>query len=89
MVGNLRNMQHMAVTYGGILQWTLNTGAVPQFKNIIMFFSKGPTPHSTMYAVYKTMEGIWDLRVFYPCRGSNPDRNGHSGPYVVFLRCGL
>ena len=68
MASRLRDMGQMAITDGGVLQWTLRTGdvvALQQFRDNLMVAAKGPEPHTTMYTVCKTMEGILDLRV--PC----------------------
>ena len=89
-VGLLRNMGDMSVTDTGILQWALATGdvvALQQFHDNLMVAAKGPTPHSAMYTVCKTMQSIWGLKVLCPCRDKNPDLVCHGKCMTSIVRC--
>ena len=52
-----------------------------------MVATKGPEPHTTMYTVCKTMEGIWDLQVLCPCHDKNPDLVCHGACMSTTVRC--
>ena len=80
----------MTVTETGIVQWALPAGdtvALQQFRDNLMVAAKGPTPHTTMYAVCTTMESIWDLRVLCPCRDKDPTLVCHGACMSPSVRC--
>ena len=52
-----------------------------------MVAAKGPTPHTTMYKVCRTMEDIWDLQVLCPCRDKNPDLVCEGAYMTSTVRC--
>ena len=74
MVAKLRDMGQMTVTDTGLFQWSLAAGdivALQHFLDNLMVATKGPTQHSTVYTVCKTIESIWDLQVLCPWRDKN------------------